>query len=315
MLLLLSDYLFLKTELHMTDISVVIPSYNTQDVLHNTLDALANQVCKCSYETIVIDCSESDAVSDICEQFGVRCYREVERFNPGKGRNIGADKAQGSLLVFLDADVILDQRALENAWAFYQQGNNIFGGALELNEDKQIGAASYLEHYFFNTENQAGRPVCDRSNLSSALMLFDRKTFIDSKGFKDIPRMQDTELTERLLEQGKKLKFNPAVIGYQTQDSPLAKVLRKIFIGGKNLYFLRYADRSILFKIGFALLLPIITGFKMLRIFSRHLKYQSGEQKIKLVKISPLMILGGLYWMIGLYRSMIFGGGISKNRD
>lgn len=299
----------------MTDISIVIPSYNTQNVLSDTLDALSKQVCECSYETVVVDCSETDAVKDICERFGVLFHREIERFNPGKGRNIGAEKASGSLIVFVDADVILDKHALESAWTFYRQGNKIFGGALELNEDKQVGASSYLEHYYFNHESQAGRPVCDRSNLSSALMLFDRATFIENKGFKDIPRMQDTELTERLLSQGHKLKFCPSVIGYQTQDSQLDKVLRKIYIGGKNLYFLRYANKPALFKIAFALLLPFITGVKLLRIFFRHLKYQNSKQKVKLIQISPLMVLGGIYWMVGLYRSMIFGGGISTKRD
>lgn len=299
----------------MTDISVVIPSYNTQDVLTGTLQALSKQVCDNGFEVIVVDCSEGAEVEEICGQFDARYHREIERFNPGKGRNIGAGLASGSLLVFVDADVILKPDALQNAWLFYQAGNDIFGGALELNEEKQVGASSYLEHYYFNHESQAGRPECDRSNLSSALMLFDKKLFLDNGGFKDIPRMQDTELTERLVKQGCRLRFTPTVVGLQTQDSPLNKVIRKIYIGGKNLYFLRYQQKSLLFKIVFALALPLLTALKLIRIFARHLRYQTGKQKMILLKISPLIVYGGICWMFGLYRSMLLGGGISKSRD
>ena len=64
-------------------------------------------------------------------------------------------------------------------------------------------------------------------------------------GFADIPRMQDTELTERIRNSsGTQLGFEPSVVGYQIQDSNLKKVLKKIYITGNNIYFLRYQNKS-----------------------------------------------------------------------
>lgn len=297
-------------------ISVVVPSYNSQDQLPDTLAALCRQQTGLSFEIVVVDCSSNDAVEKICAGYPrVKFHHESERFNPGKGRNIGAKRAEGELLVFVDSDVILEPDALDEAYRFYSLGKKIFGGALELNRDKGNGIAANLEHLFFNHESQRGRRVQKRSNLSSALMIFERDTFLRAGGFRDIPRMQDTELTERLRSQGLELYFTPAVVGLQTQDSSLTKVLRKIYINGKNLYFIRYEGRSLPVQALLGLGLPALTWVKVLRIIGRHLRYQDPSSKALTLALAPLLSLGGAYWMVGFYQSLLFGGGISQNRD
>lgn len=297
-------------------ISVVIPSYNTIDTIPDTLEALEQQNTSCDYEVIVVDCSDDDQVQQTVERTSHgRCLRRETRFLPGEGRNLGAQAALGELLVFLDADVVLESSALQAAWDFYQNGNRMFGGSLELNEKRAVGASSYLEHYFFNHEAQRGRPECERANLSSALMLVDRSLFIAAGGFANIPRMQDMELSERLRAEGLQLKLAPSVTGYQIQDSPMRKVLRKIFINGQNLYAIRYSKHaSLLKKLFFLVALPALAGFKVLRIIGRHLRYQTLRQRGITLLLVPLLALAGIYWMLGFYRSILFGGGISAQR-
>jgi len=300
----------------MTQISVVIPSYNSQDNLRNTLDGIAGQVFSGEFEVVLVDCSETDEVQEICEYFDfVRYERVNERFNPGVGRNLGAKIAQGKLLAFVDSDVVMMPETLESAWQFYAKGNRVFGGALELNERVETTIASYLEHYYYNHECQMSRPICSRNNLSSALMFIEKDLFIEQKGFKDIPRVQDTEFTERLVSNGYQLSFNPSAIGLQIQDSPLKKVLRKIFISGRNLYFIRYQNQNLIKKTVLFLFLPLLSILKVLRIVIRHLAYQGTRNRFITLLLAPLFALAGIFWMGGLYRSMIFGGGISRKRD
>lgn len=302
--------------MHTMQISVVIPSYNAQEQLPDTLAALRAQKTDVAYEVVVVDCSEGNAVESLCRSDPrVVFHKESKRFNPGEGRNIGARIARGELLVFVDSDVVLEPCALEEAYRFYRDGKKIFGGALELNVGKGSSVSSYFEHFFFNHESQRRRSVQRRSNLSSALMVFERDTFLGAGGFKDIPRMQDTELTERLVREGFELYFNPRVVGLQTQDAPFDKVLRKIFINGKNLYFIRYRDKPLAQKMALAALLPMISSAKILRIIARHLRYQAEREKLIAFGLAPLLGLGGMYWMIGFYRSLLFGGGISTKRD
>jgi glycosyltransferase involved in cell wall biosynthesis len=298
------------------EVSVVIPSYNTIDTITATLDALEHQKTALEYEVIVVDCSEDDAVEQaVAARAQARCIRHPQRFNPGEGRNIGARDARGELLVFVDADVTLDERAIDAAWQFYRQGNRLFGGALELNENCQPTVASYLEHYFFNHESQRQRPSCERANLSSALMVVERDLFLEAGGFADVPRMQDTELTERLRSTGIRLRFAPSVVGYQVQDSPMKKVLRKIYINGQNLYAIRYqSSMNLGKKVVFLLLLPAFAVYKVLRIIGRHLRYQTLRQRGITLLLTPLLFLSGIYWMLGFYKGILLEPGISQQR-
>lgn len=296
------------------DLSVVIPSYQSALFIGKTLEALAAQTTTATREVIVVDCSEDDAVVAVCQRHsGVRVIRVAERFNPGQGRNIGAQAAEGQLLVFVDADVHLAPDALQAALAYYQAGHFMFGGALEL-EESGATAASYLEHYFFNHEAQAGRPECARANLSSALMIVERELFLSAGGFADIPRMQDTELSERMARQGVSLTFTPTVLGHQVQDSTLAQVLRKVRVNGQNVYFIRYAGSSWFRNAAFFVLLPLMALAKVSRIVWRHLRYQDARKRRITLRLAPLLYWAGAYWMAGFYSALIFRRGISQTR-
>ncbi len=297
-------------------LSIIIPSFNAQAHIGNSLEALSHQHTDFGYEVIVVDCSDTPQVSDICSQYPiVKLIRETQRFLPGKGRNIGAEAAMGDLLMFVDADVELFPSAVDAAVRFYSNGNKVFGGSLELNEEKVTGISPYVEHYFFNHESHKNRPPSQRSNLSSALMIIERELFLTNNGFKDIPRMQDTEFTERLAKAGEKLTFTPTVVGLQLHDSPMRRVMSKIFINGNNLYYIRYKEQHIIKQLVFVLLLPAITAFKILRIFARHMKYQSAHQRIKTLQTVPFLIVGAGYWMTGLYRAFFTNQGIGTARE
>jgi len=296
-------------------VSIIIPSYNSQQHIGASLDALTEQKTEFEYEVLVVDCSDTSHVSDICAQYShVKLLRQTERFLPGKGRNLGAEAAKGSLLLFIDADVTLLPTAIDAAARYYLSGNNVFGGSLELNESNAKGVSPYVEHYFFNHEAHKTRPESRRANLSSALMAIDRRLFVKHGGFKDIPRMQDTELTERLARSGEELTFTPSVVGWQLHDSPLSRVLRKIFINGNNLYYIRYKNVSKRKQLTIFIFLPAIAAFKILRIFIRHMRYQSIRQRIRTILISPLLVVGGAYWMAGLYRAFLTRQGIEISR-
>jgi glycosyltransferase involved in cell wall biosynthesis len=92
-------------------ISIIIPAHNEEELLPKTLDALRQQIYR-PYETIVVTngCTDHtvDAVRGKCDQLF-----ELEERGLGPARNLGAAKARGHLLLFLDADTILEPRALE----------------------------------------------------------------------------------------------------------------------------------------------------------------------------------------------------------
>jgi glycosyltransferase involved in cell wall biosynthesis len=91
-------------------VSVIIPTFNEENYLPRLLDSLAHQTYA-DYEIIVADADSTDGTRAVASQHGCRV---VPGGRPAQGRNAGAGYAQGDYLLFLDADVTLDSRFLQD---------------------------------------------------------------------------------------------------------------------------------------------------------------------------------------------------------
>ncbi len=91
-------------------ISVIIPAHDEERYLGATLEALRRQNCG-RYEVIVVANGCSDRTAEVAEG---RCHRLIVLSRKGLGvaRNLGAKLARGELLLFLDADTLLEPMAL-----------------------------------------------------------------------------------------------------------------------------------------------------------------------------------------------------------
>ena len=101
-------------------ISVVIPTFNREKHLNDCLSSLLLQKKK-PFEILVIDNSDdkygkkitSNAEKKFREQ-NINIYSFINPINSGAiARNLGASKAKGDLIAFLDDDVLLDTNYYE----------------------------------------------------------------------------------------------------------------------------------------------------------------------------------------------------------
>ncbi len=89
-------------------ISVVIPVYNAEKTIRETIDSVMSQTFK-DYEIILVDDNSRDKslkmISDYIEDHPcIRVFANVQNYGPGKCRNIGIAAAKGEYIAFLDAD-------------------------------------------------------------------------------------------------------------------------------------------------------------------------------------------------------------------
>lgn len=91
-------------------VSIIIPAHNEQDYLGPTLDALLKQDYP-KFEIVVVANGCTDKTCEIARE---RCHRLIDLKERGlsRARNVGAQEAMGDILVFLDADTILERDAL-----------------------------------------------------------------------------------------------------------------------------------------------------------------------------------------------------------
>ncbi|MDO8460542.1 MAG: glycosyltransferase family 2 protein [Nanoarchaeota archaeon] len=89
-------------------VSVVIPAYNEEKDIGACITSLQKQSYK-KIEIIIVDDGSKDRTREIVEGFkGVRLI-EGKHKGPGFSRNLGAEKAKGEILVFVDSDMTFDK--------------------------------------------------------------------------------------------------------------------------------------------------------------------------------------------------------------
>ena len=93
----------------MPKISVIIPAYNEEKYIVKTLQSVHQQDFS-DYDIIVITNACTDKTSEIAARYA-KVY-VTKRKGVSLAKNIGAAKAKGKILVFLDADTILAKNCL-----------------------------------------------------------------------------------------------------------------------------------------------------------------------------------------------------------
>ena len=101
--------------------SAIIPTYNRKEILRMVLSALLLQSYpENKYEIIVADDGSSDGTGDMTQEMAKEhkqikyFFQEDKGFRAGTARNLGAKHAMGSILIFLDNDVVAEPDLIRN---------------------------------------------------------------------------------------------------------------------------------------------------------------------------------------------------------
>ena len=104
----------------MAKVSVIIPAYNSEQFIAETLDSILNQTLK-DIEVVIVNDGSTDGTQDIIDEYCKKSdiFKSYIKENGGvsKARNYGLERATGEYVVFLDADDTYTEKSLE---AFYE---------------------------------------------------------------------------------------------------------------------------------------------------------------------------------------------------
>ena len=103
-------------------VSVIIPVYNAEKYLENTLLSVVNQTYN-KWELVLADDCSSDSSPDIISNFtaqypNIVYHRLPKNQGAAVARNSALDIASGRFIAFLDSDDIWDKQKLERQMAF-----------------------------------------------------------------------------------------------------------------------------------------------------------------------------------------------------
>lgn len=99
-------------------VSVVIPAFNCENHIEQTLASVALQTYK-NLEIIIVDDCSTDSTFDVCLDYArrvsnCRVIQTQKNFGcPGGPRNLGVRESKGDFIAFLDSDDLWHERKLE----------------------------------------------------------------------------------------------------------------------------------------------------------------------------------------------------------
>lgn len=108
----------------MFKVSVIVPVFNGEKTIGACLESIKRQLTA-EDELIVIDDASTDQTGKLIADFPAKYTRNSENQGPAVSRNIGADKAQGDILVFIDSDVVLKDDELEIVKKYFELHTNV----------------------------------------------------------------------------------------------------------------------------------------------------------------------------------------------
>ena len=99
-------------------VSVIIPVYNIEKHIYNSIKSSVNQTYR-DIEIILVDDGSSDKSALICDEYALidNRIKVIHKTNGGlsSARNAGLDTAKGDFIVFLDGDDYYALDAIEYA--------------------------------------------------------------------------------------------------------------------------------------------------------------------------------------------------------
>ncbi|MEZ9590572.1 glycosyltransferase family 2 protein [Vibrio breoganii] len=231
--------------------SIIIPLYNKEPYIANTLNSVISQidVKQELYEVIIVndgslDQSKEEVLNFIDSELGNKVsihLFEIENAGVSNARNIGISKAKGEFVCFLDADDMWHERYLSTLLKQISMDThlNILATNYEITDAPIL---NNVIHPTFNKKNY----IVDKLNINSSSICVRRSIFEDEFFLFDISQShgEDTDVWFRLslyfdtLYTDSKLSFyNNCVVGSAVnslQKLNSSAILEKNFLSKNN---------------------------------------------------------------------------------
>ena len=125
--------------------SIIIPCRNAARTIGDTIASMRDQSSP-PLEIIVVDDGSTDGSPEVAERARARVIRLTRRAYAGGARNEGIEAARGSVLAFVDADVVVARDWLERVSATLRSNPGIAGVGGRIVNGRR-GLVAELEHF------------------------------------------------------------------------------------------------------------------------------------------------------------------------
>lgn len=189
--------------------SVVVPCFNKEATIKSCIEGILKQDYPL-FELIVVDDGSSDNSYKIITSFkAAKIVKNKKNRGAAAARNAGAMCAKGDIIVFTDADSVIEKDSLRKiSTLFKKEINTVAIVGLQL--PPKIESSLATEHFISRLRfNFLGMPEYIET-IYGSLFAIRKKTFIENNGFDEVFRgasIEDAEFGLRLARKGHKIRL------------------------------------------------------------------------------------------------------------
>ena len=186
-------------------ISIIVPVYNAERFIVETMDCVLAQTCPC-WELLLVEDAGTDRTVEVIEQYiartqekRIRLIRQPENMGAARARNRGLQEAKGRYIAYLDADDLWVPEKLEHELAFLHEKDAafVFTG-YEFADEHGIGTGKIVRV----PETLTYRQALSNTTIFTPTVMFDRAK-IDSRLLEmPVMKSEDTALWWKVLRNG-----------------------------------------------------------------------------------------------------------------
>lgn len=168
-------------------ISIIIPVYNAEKYISNTIKSLFSQTYK-NFEVIIIDDGSSDNSMQIVDKEMKQKnipYTIIRQANQGvgKARNVGYENANGEWILFLDADDTINPFSIEIYTKIIEKEEKvdiIFSKFRDVDEKNSLDSAKYENTYSWIEKDKILKEFLTRQRVLLVPGTLYKKNFLNT---------------------------------------------------------------------------------------------------------------------------------------
>jgi cellulose synthase/poly-beta-1,6-N-acetylglucosamine synthase-like glycosyltransferase len=265
-----------RYELKITpSVSIIIPAYNEEKVIEKKIEnSLSIDYPPDKFEIIIVSDASDDRTDEIVSKYAcskIKLVRQKKRRGKLSALNLGAKEATGDILVFTDANSMLDKEAISNIVMPYSDPKvgGVAGEQVIIDEGgsaKGEGIYWRMEAKLKDAESRIGSVIgADGSIYSIRRKLYP---FFESSNV----IMDDFAVSASVITKGYKLEYVSSARSYEGASNNLwVEFLRKARVyagsGGAILLVKQLLLRPFVFKIIFHKLVRWVSPFLLMILF------------------------------------------------
>jgi glycosyltransferase involved in cell wall biosynthesis len=213
-------------------VSVIVPTYNSAKTLELCLKSVKKQTYP-NIEIILVDNSSTDTTRKIAEKYGKVFIKGPER---SAQRNFGARKSNGEYLVFLDSDIELTPRVIEECMKRVNEGSDAV-----IFREVTVG-----EGFWAKCRTLESRCVIG-DDLIEAPRFYKTQVINELNGYDEsLIGWEDWDLAQRLRQRGFRItRVDPLTMHHEGKVSLTARIKKKYYYGKTvNAYIKKHKNVS-----------------------------------------------------------------------